>query len=181
MLTEVLVQQTRAESVERFLPDFISRYPNWKSLALAKETELQQSLRRLGLWRRRASNLSRLAKAITKSRGRWPKERENLEEMPAVGQYVASAILLFVHGSPEPLLDGNMSRILERYFRKRDLADIRYDPFLQRISRRIVKGRDPKSINWAVLDFGALICASRNPKCVTCPLKKGCNYFAERR
>ena len=93
-----------------------------------------------------------------------------------MGQYVARAILLFCHGQPEPLLDTNMARVLERYFGPRQLADIRHDPYLQELSRRVVAAGDPVVINWAILDLGAMVCKPRTPECNACPLKRGCQF-----
>ncbi len=68
-----------------------------------------------------------------------------------------------------------MARILERYFGPRQMADIRYDPYLQDLARQVVgKAKDPRLVNWAILDLGALVCTARNPRCNACPLKKGC-------
>jgi len=78
---------------------------------------------------------------------------------------------------PKPLLDVNMARVLERYFGPRQLTDIRYDPYLQNLSHQVVNHENSKQINWAILDFAALICKSRNPKCVTCFLSAGCKYY----
>ena len=101
--------------------------------------------------------------------------------MPAVGQYVASAVLLFCHERPEPLIDSNMARVLERYFGSRKLADIRYDPYLQRLARDVVGSDHPTLINWAILDFAALVCTPRNPRCQKCPLNRGCQDLRLRR
>lgn len=128
VLTEILVQQTRAENVAAALPGIVRRYPNWQSLASARIVDLERALRPLGLWRRRARAVKNLARALSLRGWKWPSDREELESLPAVGQYVASAVRIFVHGQPEPLLDTNMARILERYFGPRTLADIRYDP-----------------------------------------------------
>ncbi|MBX3316391.1 MAG: hypothetical protein KF902_05950 [Phycisphaeraceae bacterium] len=176
VLTEVLVQQTRAESVAAALPAIVRKYPGWRSLAKAKVSELERVLKPLGLWRRRARALKNLASALHARCLKWPVERDELESLPAVGQYVASAVRIFVHGQREPLVDVNMARVLERYFGSRTLADIRHDPWLQELARQVVSEEDPRLVNWAVLDFGALVCTARNPRCPTCPLRKSCLY-----
>jgi len=180
VVTEALLQRTRAETVAAFLPKFVSRFPTWSSLASASERQIGNCLRPIGLWRRRATSLSRLAKSLSKLDGNWPLERDDLEKMPGVGQYVASAVLMFVHGKAEPLLDANMARVIERLFGERSLADIRYDPWLQSLCRRMVRCRQPAAVNWAILDFAALICTSRSPKCDECPLVSRCRDFQSR-
>ncbi len=175
VVPEVLLQRTRAEVVARFLPQFLRRYPSWNRLAKAKEVELQKYLRPLGLWRRRASSLLRLATAMAVTNGRYPKSRAEIESLPAVGQYVTNAIMLFRYGQPEPLLDVNMARVLERCFGKRRLADIRHDPELQDISRLVVTGSKAIELNWAILDLASLICTQRTPRCGKCPLQNLCD------
>lgn len=181
ILTEVLLQQTRAESVSVFLPRFTLAYPDWHALATADTRKLQRALKPLGLWRRRSIALKSLARSILARQNRWPTQRAELEQMPAVGQYVASAVLIFAHRQPEPLLDVNMARVIERYFGPRTLADIRDDPYLQSLARLIVRHPEPSSINWAILDLGALICTANNPRCSDCPLRRGCRYANQMR
>jgi A/G-specific adenine glycosylase len=106
----------------------------------------------------------------------FPSSREELETLPAVGQYVASAVLLFAHKRPEPLLDANMARVLERAFEPRRLVDIRYDLRLQALARLLVRSRDPIRVNWAILDVAARHCGPRLPKCDGCPLRSRCNH-----
>src|SRR5437773_4568368 len=123
VISEVLLQRTRAEVVGAVFPEFVRQFSSWRALASAHPKQLQAFLRPLGLWRRRAASIAKLSRAVLSRRGRFPTTREELETMPAVGQYVASAVLLFCHGRPEPLIDSNMARVLERYFGSRKLAD----------------------------------------------------------
>lgn len=178
IVTESLLQRTRAETVAAFLPRFMRRFPSWSRLASARQQQLQSCLRPIGLWRRRAKSLVALSRAVVELEGCWPKDREALESLPGVGQYVASAVLLFVHRRPEPLLDANMARVVERVFGARTMADIRHDPWLQALSRRLVSCRAPIVVNWAVLDLAALVCTQRSPRCGECPIARRCRYYA---
>ena len=176
IIVEVLLQRTRAETVAIFFPAFIKAFPGWTSLASASENDLQQFLKPMGLWRRRAVSLIAFAQAMAIRRGRFPRTREEIESLPSVGQYIANAIFLFCHGEPHPLLDAGMARVLERVFGERKMADIRYDPYLQKLARDVVSTPDPQLINWAILDLASLICRPKNPKCPVCPLNKICRY-----
>jgi len=176
IIVEVLLQRTKAENVSNLYPSFIHAYPNWKALSRATERELQQFLMPLGLWKRRAISLLALSKEMAKRGGRFPRFREEIEKIPSVGQYIANAILLFCHGEPQPLLDAGMARVLERVFGPRKLADIRSDPYLQRLARLIVSAPNPQEMNWAILDLASLICRPHNPKCIMCPINKICLY-----
>jgi A/G-specific adenine glycosylase len=181
VVSEILLQRTRAESVAKVFPRFISLYPSWRVLAQASCDDLEVFLKPLGLWRRRASSLQRLSREMLSRRGRFPNVRAAIEEIPAVGQYVANAVLMFCHNEPQPLLDSNMARVLERFFGPRAMADIRYDPYLQKLSARVVCCSDAPAVNWAILDLAALICTARKPKCEVCPVSKGCCRFKAQR
>jgi A/G-specific adenine glycosylase len=181
VVSEVLLQRTRAETVAKFFPRFIKQFPGWNHLAAATEDELRTFLEPIGLWRRRAASLRALADEMQARRGRFPTTREEVEALPGVGQYIASAVMLFCHDGREPLLDVNMSRVLERCFAPRKLADIRYDPWLQALARFVVDHPKSREINWAILDLAATNCLARKPLCDTCPLRKCCRHASTRR
>ena len=163
-IAEVLLQRTRAETVAEFSPGFFARYSSWSQLAEADENELTAVIRPVGLWRRRSKALINLAREMVKRNGRLPKNREELEALPGVGQYIANSIMLLCHNRPQPLLDTNMARVLERYFGPRTLSDIRYDPYLQRLARLVVDCPDAIALNWAILDFAAKTCLNPSPQ-----------------
>lgn len=176
VVVEVLLQRTRAEAVATVYPRFFSAYPSWRRLAGARVEDLQEFLRPLGLWRRRATSLIALAQTIRENGGRLPTDRRDIDGLPGVGQYIANAVELICAKSPAPLLDVNMSRVLERYFGPRKMADIRYDPYLQRLAWRVIDCSESISLNWAILDLAAVTCTARGPKCQNCPLRAECNY-----
>lgn len=176
----VLLQRTRAETVASFFPEFVREFPSWRKLGSASVARLQRYLRPIGLWRRRATSIRALAREMSKRNGRFPKEREDVEALPGIGQYITNAVLLFCHGTPQPLLDVNMARVLERVFGPRKLADIRYDPYLQELAGEVVKCETPVELNWAILDLAATICLPRKPRCNDCPLVSTCMDAASR-
>lgn len=171
---EVLLQRTRAETVARVYPDFFARFHSWDELAEASIEELEEHFKPIGLWQRRARSMKALASYAAAKGGKFPDTVEGLAEVPAVGQYVANAILVFQHGQNRPFLDVNMARLIERYVRPRKLADIRFDPWLQDASHWLVRGEQRIEINWAALDFASAVCIARNPRCPSCPLVRRC-------
>ncbi len=173
---EVLLQRTRAETVDGVYASFFDRYPDWASLAAAPIGELEEVLRPLGLWRRRAKSIGALAAYASHHKGVFPVIDAELAKVPAVGQYVANAIQLFQQGKAKPLVDVNMARFIERYLRARRLSDIRHDPWLQEACHWLVKCEDPVGINWATLDHAALTCRARTPRCGSCMLRGTCNF-----
>ena len=106
-----------------------------------------------------------------------PCTREELEHLPGISQYMASAILLLCYGRKEPLLDVNMARILERVYGPRKLADIRYDPLLQDLAHSTVEVDKPTTVNWAVMDLAATTCLRNLPKMLRVP---PCGYVSLR-
>lgn len=177
VIAEALLQRTKAEIVSKFYKQFIKDFPNWIALANANTLVIEEYLKPIGLHRQRSKRLKGLALEMVKRKGKLPKDRKELESISFMGQYTANAVELVVFNHPSPLIDVNMARVLERYFGKREIADIRYDPYLQELSYKIVNHENAKEINWAVLDFAALVCRAKNPKHSICPLKDYCNFF----
>lgn len=178
IVAELLLQRTRAETVASFFPQFVREFPSWKRLSSASRSRLQSYLQPIGLWRRRAASIQALAQEMVKRRGRFPEDRDEIEALPGIGQYIASAVLLLCHDVPEPLVDVNMARVLERVYQPRRLADIRYDPYLQSLARRVVACKSSKEVSWAILDLAALVCVVDRPRCDVCPLATLCSFKA---
>jgi A/G-specific adenine glycosylase len=179
IVAEILLQRTRAATVGNFYHSFMRRFPSWEKLSRAKCEDLGEHLKPIGLWRRKAASLCSLSKEISKMKGRFPKNREDIEALPGVGQYITNAVLLFCHGQAQPLLDVNMARVLERFFGPRTLVDIRYDSYLQNLAAEVVSGIDPISINFAILDLASIICRPKRPRCSACPLSYGCIFLEQ--
>lgn len=167
VVTEILLQQTTATAVARLYESFFDTFPSWWDLARAREQELVDIVGVLGLGTQRGQRLRSLAAWVARNRRELPRTREELEQVPGIGQYVASSLLAVKYDEPEPLLDVNMARVLERYFGDRELADIRDDPWLQTLSRIACGGAE---LGWAVLDFGAAVCRAGTPRCGECAL-----------
>jgi len=177
IISEVLLQRTKAETVSSFYDRFLTCYPDWNSLANADVEELEEMLRPIGLFRQRASRIKNLAVKMVEFNDFLPSKRSELDKIPFFGQYIANAIELQVFGRAKPLLDVNMARVLERYFGPRQLADIRYDPYLQKLSHKVVDHECSKQISWAILDFAAAVCKSRKPACSSCSLSENCKFY----
>lgn len=175
VLAELMLQRTRAASVQHHIESILEAYPSWEAILRAGPEQLGRDFRPLGLWKRRAASLTALASEMLARGGSFPDNRDELLALPAIGQYMANAILLITTGQPLPLLDVNMARVLERYFGfERTRVDIRSDPILQRSASQVLDTLDPKKLNWAILDLGALVCKPSNPVCDSCPLASRC-------
>lgn len=177
VIAEVLLQRTKAETIAKFYPNFLRDFPNWKALANADIKKIETYLIPIGLYRQRSKRLMGLAQEMVRRKGKLPKNREDLESIPFMGQYIANAVELVIFNEPSPLVDVNMARVTERFFGPRTMADIRYDPYLQNLSFKIVNHVNTKKINWAILDFAALVCKAKNPLHELCPLKNQCTFY----
>jgi A/G-specific adenine glycosylase len=178
VVVEILLQRTKAGTVAKFYDKFMVDYPNWGVLAEAELSSIETYLMPIGLYRQRAQRLQNLAKEMVRRNHRLPRDRAELENIPFFGQYMTNAIMLIIFNQPTPLVDVNMARVLERFFRRRKMADIRYDPYLQGLAQKVVNLPRSKELNWAVLDFAALVCKARNPRCSDCFLASKCTYYA---
>ena len=176
IISEILLQRTKAETAAKFYPTFIKRFPDWENIDSTELTELESFLKPIGLYRQRAQRLKALSKRIIEIDSNLPIIRDELESIPFFGQYITNAVYLFVFKRPSPLLDVNMARVLERIFGKRKKADIRYDEYLQKLSHQFVNHPRSQELNWGILDFAALICKIR-PMCSQCPLQSICKYY----
>jgi A/G-specific adenine glycosylase len=174
VVAEILLQRTTAAGVERAYSGFVERYPSWDTLAHAPLDGLEEVLRPLGLWRQKALAFQRLAQAIEADGGLVPRTRKELERLPGIGPYTASAVLAIVYGQAEPLLDVNMARLLERFLGSSERTGARPGRTLQALALRLVRSARSREVNWAALDFGALVCRAKRPRCPECPLRTRC-------
>ena len=177
LVVEILLQQTQAERIAAFVPAFLNDFPSLHALAASDEASLAERLATLGLQNRRAARLVALAGVLLDRESRVPNSKAELERLPGVGPYVAAAYMSTVLQEPEPMVDVNMARLIERLYGPRTLADIRYDPHINGIAHRLMHvAARPKEFNWAVLDLGAAHCKARSPSCQGCPLLEVCPF-----
>ncbi len=176
VVAEILLQRTTAAGVARAYAGFVERYPSWEALAQAPREGLENALRPLGLWQQKAVAFQQLAQSIEERGGVVPRSRTELERLPGIGPYTASAVLAIVYGRAEPLLDVNMARCLWRFFGSVELTTEGPKRWLHALALRLVGGKRSLQVNGAVLDFGALVCRARRPRCQECPLRARCLY-----
>ena len=180
IVAEMLLQRTTAAGVARAYSGFVERYPLWASLEQAPLEDLENALRPLGLWRQKALAFQQLALSIEGRGGVVPRTRKELERLPGIGPYTASAVLAIVYGRDEPLLDVNMARLLGRFLGSSEGAEASPKRTLQALALRLVRSKRCLVVNWAALDFGALVCRARRPLCPECPLRARCQYARAR-
>lgn len=180
-VVEIMLKQTRAQGTDRKIKAFIERYPTPDHLADAEMATLEADLQPFGLYRQRARQLKALGEHMRRPEFRHSHSVERLSEIPGIGPYSVAAIRCFVYGKRDPVIDVNIVRIVMRVFGiSVEKGEPRKNRYVADVSRALLAGPQPRRMNWALLDFGALVCTERNPKCWECPLRKVCVFGKER-
>jgi len=182
LVAAFLLKKTTSQQVVKVYGEFLRRFPTPQALLSATENEVKVVIRPLGIEHQRAKYIIDLAKVLVQRfGGRVPCDKKNLDELPGVGDYIASEVLLRACGKPEPLLDRNMIRILERVFGVKSAKKRPHtDPIMWSFARMLTP-KDPElaeKFNFGVLDLARKVCTARNPQCSLCPVKSLCNWFA---
>jgi A/G-specific adenine glycosylase len=173
-----MLQQTQITTVlERgFYSRWIERFPDFATLAVASEREVLSAWQGLGYYRR-ARNLQRLAQVVvTDHAGMFPRDPEVIRSLPGIGPYTAGAVSSFAFGLAEPIVDGNVARVLSRL--DDDATPIDSTPGTQRLwdrARELVHATDnPRALNSALMELGQTICKPTKPACDVCPVYAFC-------
>ena len=182
-VSEIMLQQTRVETVRDYFTRFMKRFPSVKKLADAPEESVLEAWSGLGYYRR-ARMLHGAAKQIVENhRGRFPKDRASVLGLPGIGRYTAGAVLSIAFDQPEPIVDGNVERVFARLQCIKD--DVKSASGNKRIwqsaTEHVTLGRkeglSPSELNQALMELGATICTPTNPSCDACPVNGHCKAF----
>ncbi len=177
-LSEIMLQQTRADQVVPYFERFVGQFPDLKSLAEAPEEEVMRYWQGLGYYHR-AKNLHRAAKVIQFEKdGVFPRHYDDWLDLPGVGPYTAAAITSFALGLPHAVLDGNVFRLLARFFEIYLPTDnSRGRKEFEKLANELIDRDHPAKFNQAIMDFGATVCKPANPLCDHCPLNSQCGAY----
>ena len=169
-VSEVMLQQTRVETVVPYYERWLERFPDMDSLAAADEDEVLRLWQGLGYYSR-ARRLQEGARVVRERySGTLPEKSEELRELPGIGEYTAGAIASIAFGEAVPAVDGNVKRVLSRLF---DLPDPTSAQF-RTLAKALVDPQRPGDFNQALMELGALVCVPRSPRCEVCPLEAEC-------
>lgn len=178
LVTEVLLARTRADAVAATIGPLFSRYPAVSSMAAASVRDLQKYLRPLGLYRKRALVLKRLAEAVRRCKG-VPSTETQLMELPGVGRYAASAFRCFYLEERVAIVDANVARVIARCFGMRQRSKrLATDERLWKFVSSLLPAAHTKHFLWALLDLGGTICLPKRPRCEHCPVHRGCSFHS---
>lgn len=177
-VAEILLQKTAAEMVAPIYESFLVEYPTLEHLAAASLDEVTKLLQPLGL-SFRAERLSNSAKTIlVKYQGKIPDTEAELLLLSGVGKYTARSICANAFGQSAAVLDTNVARIIERFFGLQGERVKSRCKILWSAADAIAPDRDVSKWNLTLLDFGAMVCTARKPRCEKCPLQENCCYIS---
>lgn len=177
LVSEIMLQQTQVSRVLIKYPQFLKRFPNFKSLAHAKTSDAIKAWQGMG-YNNRVIRLQQLAKTLVKNNhSKLPNDIDELQKLPGIGRYTANAIAYLVFHKQVPVVDTNVIRVLFRLFPKKIKSKGRHQIDIEKIWQT-AEWLMPRGLaadwNQALMDFGATICTAANPKCSMCPVQSYC-------
>lgn len=173
-ISEIILQQTRVAQGYAYYQRFIERFPNLESLAAAEENEVLKYWQGLGYYSR-ARNLHQAAISVN---GVFPVKYEDILKLKGVGTYTAAAICSFAYNQPHAVVDGNVYRVLSRFFGVNEPIDSgKGKNIFASLAHDLLDKVQPALYNQAIMDFGALQCTPLSPDCTVCPFKNRCFAF----
>ena len=178
LVSEVMLQQTQVDRVLPKYAEWLDKYPSFHALASAPEADVTATWYPLG-YNIRPRRLQTIAReAVANYGGQLPDDEKTLLSFKGIGAYTAGAIRSFAFRQRAAILDTNVARVLFRIFVGRgDPKSHAMTRHLWKLSETLVPIRHVFDFNQALMDFGAMICVARNPKCAICPMAKGCRAF----
>lgn len=174
-VSEIMLQQTRVETVKPFYYNFMDKFPTVQALAQAPEDEVLKAWEGLGYYSR-ARNLQAAAREVQASYGGVvPDTKEEILKLKGVGSYTAGAILSIAYEKAEPAVDGNVMRVFSRLlYMTDDIGKASSKGKFEEVVKQVIPEGRAGDFNQALMELGALICLPRNPQCLTCPVFDYC-------
>lgn len=177
-LSEIILQQTRVEQGLAYYERFIDAFPTIKDLAKAPEKKVFKLWEGLGYYTRCRNLIATARKVVDDYRGKFPSTYNEIKELKGIGPYTAAAISSFAFNEPKAVVDGNVQRVIARYFGISTPIDtVAGKKLYQELATALLDTEQPGIYNQAIMDFGAVICKPQNPLCTVCPQQPDCEAF----
>lgn len=179
-VSEIMLQQTRVETVIPYFENFIERFPTLDALAEADEEDVLKAWEGLGYYSR-ARNLQAAVREVKESYGGVvPNHEEDIATLKGVGPYTAGAILSIAYGKPVPAVDGNVMRVLSRVLLVYDdISKVKTRKMFESAVRKLIPNNAASNFNQALMELGATVCTPKSPGCLLCPVRSECRSFYE--
>ena len=171
-----MLQQTQVKTVIPYFYRFIKKFRTLKALSKSSEKQILKLWEGLGYYRR-ARNLLASSKLLVKNyNSKLPKTFNEVKKLPGVGEYTANALLGLIYNQPKIAIDGNVKRVFARFINKKK-ERINFEKLILLNKKKLFSTNRNADFVEALMEFGALICKPKNPKCSVCCLNKSCKYF----
>jgi A/G-specific adenine glycosylase len=175
-ISEVMLQQTRVETVIPYFQRFITRFPTMESLAYAPEEDVLKLWEGLGYYSRARNLQGAIREVQERYGGTIPDTKEEISSLKGVGPYTSGAILSIAYNKPEPAVDGNVMRVLSRYFLiEEDIMKNTTRTLMEKLAKELIPDGAAGDFNQALMELGAMVCTPRSPHCLTCPVREHCS------
>ncbi len=179
LVSELMLQQTRVDTVIAYYNAFMARFPDVFALANADEADVLHAWQGLGYYSR-ARNLHKLAQEVVEVGGVFPTTYHEWQKLPGVGRYIAGAVMSIAQGQVQSAVDGNVLRVISRIDGCTD--DISLPASRKKIESRVsalMPTDNTSDFTQALMELGALVCKPTSPLCADCPLRENCTAFKE--
>lgn len=174
-VSEVMLQQTRVDTVIPYWHRFLEKFPTVQALAEAPEEDVLKAWEGLGYYSRARNLQSAVREVHERYGGVVPDNKEDISSLKGVGPYTAGALLSIAYNKPEPAVDGNVMRVLSRFFGiEDDIAKQATRIKMEKLARELIPEGEAGSFNQALMELGAIVCMPRSPHCLTCPVMEHC-------
>lgn len=181
-LSEIILQQTRVEQGMPYFYRFLEKYPDVTAFAHASEDEVLKLWQGLGYYSRGRNMLFTARQILENNRGIFPATYEELIKLKGIGEYTAAAISSFAADEAKAVVDGNVYRVLARWFGVDEpINSPAGKKLFQTLADEVLDRKHPGRHNQAMMEFGAMLCKPKNPDCGVCPVREGCNAYQTNR
>ncbi|AEI39152.1 A/G-specific adenine glycosylase [Paenibacillus mucilaginosus] len=175
-ISEIMLQQTRVETVIPYFHRFVDKFPTVEALAEAPEDEVLKAWEGLGYYSRARNLQSAVREVQERYGGVVPDTKEEVFALKGVGPYTAGAILSIAYNKPEPAVDGNVMRVLSRYFLiEEDIMKGSTRVLMEKLAKELIPEGAAGDFNQALMELGAMVCTPKSPHCLTCPVMLHCS------
>mgnify|MGYP001170035171 FL=1 len=174
-VSEIMLQQTRVDTVIPYFNAFMERFPTVEALASADEQDVLKAWEGLGYYSRARNLHSAVKEVVSTYNSQIPTEKTELKKLKGIGPYTLGAIMSIAYDEPVPAVDGNVKRVMSRIFEiYENIADQKTKKIFEQVVGAVISHEDPSSFNQGLMELGALICTPKKPKCQECPVAEFC-------
>ncbi|MFK3939664.1 A/G-specific adenine glycosylase [Alkalihalobacillus sp. NPDC078783] len=179
-VSEIMLQQTRVDTVIPFYLNFMRQFPTLTALADATEDEILKAWEGLGYYSRVRNLQTAVREVVAEYSGIVPNTREEISTLKGVGPYTAGAILSIAYNKAEPAVDGNVMRVLSRVLLiDEDIAKAKTRKTFEQELYELIDPDDPSAFNQGLMELGALVCTPTSPGCLLCPVQSECGAYKQ--